>query len=72
MTRSERYTGEAWPTYEEDIVNEAGKIIRKKGDRYDAHHLIEISFGGPNEWWNLFPASFDEHQAIHSASNLAN
>ncbi len=61
----EKNTGELWPRYKEDIKNEAGKIIRKKGDRYDAHHLIEISFGGPNAWWNLHPASFEEHKALH-------
>lgn len=62
----EENTGEIWPRYEEDLLNEAGKIIRKKGDRYDAHHLIEISFGGSNAWWNLHPATFWEHRAIHS------
>ena len=64
-------TGEIWPRYEEDVLNEAGKIIRKKGDLYDAHHLIEISFDGPNAWWNLYPASFDEHQALHGADSIA-
>ena len=63
----EKNTGAIWPRYEEDIINKAGKIIRKKGDRYDAHHLIEISFGGPNAWWNLHPASIEEHNNLHHA-----
>ena len=69
----EKYTGEVWPRYEEDILNEAGKVIRNKGDLYDAHHLIEVSFGGPNSWWNLLPVSCLDHQAgIHGAGSLAN
>ena len=50
-----------WPKYEEDVyVN--GKVWRLEGQYYDAHHIIEVSFGGPNVWYNLFPAaSPDEH-----------
>ena len=50
------------------------EVIRKAGQRYDAHHLIESSFGGSNAWWNLHPAAFpSEHQAgIHAANSLAN
>ena len=57
----EKETGDEWPTYEENVyVN--GKIWRIKGQYYDAHHIIEVSFGGPNVWYNLFPAaSPDEH-----------
>ena len=34
---------------------------------------VEISFEGPNEWWNLYPAAFgEEHQAgIHGAGSTA-
>jgi len=62
----EARTGQAWPRYQENVY-ENGKIYRMKGQYYDAHHIIEISFGGPNEWYNLFPAaSPDEHQyGIH-------
>jgi len=59
-------TGEEWPKYKENVyVN--GKIWRTKGQYYDAHHIIEISFGGPNVWYNLFPAASPyEHQyGIH-------
>ncbi|WP_062518903.1 HNH endonuclease [Paenibacillus jilunlii] len=71
----ESKTGQKWPTYEEDIISEnTGKVIRKKGDKYDAHHIIENSFGGEHEWWNMHPAKFpDEHQGgIHGAGSPAN
>ena len=57
----ERETGQEWPTYEDNVyVNK--KIWRFKGQYYDAHHIIEVSFGGPNVWYNLFPAaSPNEH-----------
>jgi len=63
----EEKTGQDWPTYSEDIINKDGKIIRKKGDKYDAHHVIENNYGGNDEWWNMHPAKFpDEHQGgIH-------
>lgn len=38
-------TGEKWPTYEQDFYQN-GKLMRKAGDQYDAHHLIENQFGG--------------------------
>lgn len=63
----EEKTGQEWPTYTEDLVNKDGKIIRKKGDKYDAHHIIENNYDGNDEWWNMHPAKFpDEHQGgIH-------
>lgn len=69
----EKNTGDKWPVYAQDVLNEAGEVIRKKGQRLDAHHLIESSFGGPNEWWNLHPAAFPfEHQrGIHATDSLA-
>jgi predicted ribonuclease toxin of YeeF-YezG toxin-antitoxin module len=50
-----------------------GTEIRKPGDLYDAHHIIENKFGGNNEWWNMHPAKFpDEHQrGIHGAGSPA-
>lgn len=61
----EKNTGEKWPVYVEDVYNNAGEIIRQAGQRFDAHHLIESCFGGPNAWWNLHPASCLEHKSIH-------
>ena len=69
----EKNTGDKWPVYKQDVLNDKGEVIRKAGQRFDAHHLIESSFGGPNAWWNLHPAAFpEEHQAgIHAANSLA-
>ena len=59
-------TGEEWPRYKEDVIVN-GKVWRTKGQFYDAHHIVEVSFGGPNVWYNLFPAASPyEHQyGIH-------
>lgn len=69
----EEKTGQEWPKYSEDVLNEAGEVIRTAGQPYDAHHIIELSTSGPNEWWNLHPASFPgEHQnGIHAVGRLA-
>lgn len=66
----EANTGQSWPRYAEDVVNpETGQIIIERGTRYDAHHLIENSYGGPHEWWNVHPAANPtQHQGgIHRA-----
>ncbi|MGZ0050504.1 RHS repeat-associated core domain-containing protein [Brevibacillus gelatini] len=68
-------TGQKWPVYNENVISEkTGKIIRRQGDKYDAHHIIENTFGGEHEWWNMHPAKFpDEHQAgIHGSGSPAN
>ena len=60
-------TGQVWP------------IDPRSGNKYDAHHIIENKFGGPNEWWNIHPArggsntsGLNEHQGgIHRASGPA-
>jgi hypothetical protein len=59
----EQHTGQKWPRYLKDVRNAKGKVIAKKGQPYDAHHVIENIYGGPHEWWNLTPARFpDQHQ----------
>ena len=71
----EKSTRQEWPTYSEDVVSDTtGKVLRKAGDKYDAHHIIELSNGGDNSWWNLLPAKFpSEHQGgIHGSGSLAN
>ncbi|RSI14020.1 Ribonuclease YxiD [Streptococcus sanguinis] len=66
-------TGQTWPTYSEDVIGKNGNVVRKAGSKYDAHHIIENSYGGNNEWWNIHPARFpNEHQAgIHRAGSPA-
>lgn len=69
----ERKTGSTWPQYAEDVLNEAGNVIRRAGQNFDAHHIIELCTEGPNTWWNLHPASYpvEHQQLIHGAESLA-
>ncbi|RDU23251.1 T7SS effector LXG polymorphic toxin [Anaerosacchariphilus polymeriproducens] len=70
----EAKTGQKWPTYTEDVISaKTGKVVRKAGSKYDAHHIIENSYGGENKWWNIHPAKFpNEHQAgIHASESPA-
>ena len=58
-----------WPTYNEDVYSPSGKLIRRAGDRYDAHHIQPLTFGGENRSSNLTPLHAAEHydkQGIHS------
>lgn len=57
-----------WPKYKEDIYLN-GKLMRKAGDRYDAHHVHPLSLGGRNEARNLTPISAEKHfdkQGVHA------
>ncbi len=68
-------TDQKWPTYAEAVISEkTGEPVRRKGDKYDAHHIIENSFQGEHEWWNIHPAKFpNEHQSgIHGTGSPAN
>ncbi|PZD93017.1 hypothetical protein DNH61_24835 [Paenibacillus sambharensis] len=69
----EQNTGQSWPKYTEPVYSKDGKILRNVGDNYDAHHIIESSYGGPNTWWNMHPASFPtQHQGgIHRSGGPA-
>ncbi|PVM82863.1 calcium-binding protein, partial [Caulobacter radicis] len=73
ISQWEKNTGQTWPTYQENVISSRGGLLRKAGDRYDAHHIIELSNGGPNSWWNLHPAAFPkQHQGgIHRAGGPA-
>lgn len=45
------------------------------GKDYEAHHIIENKYGGPNEWWNIHPArggkkNVNQHQSgIHNSNS---
>ena len=56
----EKESGSKWPT-------------EPSGNKYDAHHIIELNVGGKNEWWNLTPAKNGiEHQGgIHRSGGVA-
>ncbi|WP_157754320.1 putative Ig domain-containing protein [Lysobacter capsici] len=64
-------TGQSWPTYTQDVLSRNGTVVRRIGQPYDAHHVIESCYGGPNNWWNIHPARFpDQHQGgIHRAGS---
>ncbi len=57
-----------WPTYDQDVATSEGKTIRKKGDRYDAHHVKPLELGGNNTVENITPMHAKDHfdkQGIH-------
>ena len=37
-------------------------LLRSKGQPYDAHHIMESSYGGPCEWYNLHPPCFPDQE----------
>jgi len=59
----EEHNHEKWPVYKEPVLTRKGKIARLKGGRYDMHHIVECSWNGSAEWYNMHPAKHpDEHQ----------
>ena len=62
--------GVEWPRYTEDvyITTKSGQVVlvRKKGQRYDAHHVEPLSAGGKNSASNITPLHYNDHRAIHS------
>lgn len=64
--------GKPWPKYEEDVYSDNGKLIRKKGSDYDAHHIQPLSMGGKNEVGNITPLHAKEHydkQGVHAPNS---
>lgn len=64
----EKY-GRSWPKYDHDIYSSSGKLIRKAGSDYDAHHIQPLGMGGKNEVSNITPLNAEVHydkQGIHS------
>lgn len=65
----EEENGCSWPKYEKDIYSTNGKLIRKEGNDYDAHHIQPLGMNGKNEASNITPLSAEVHydkQGIHS------
>ncbi len=64
-------TGQKWPTHEA-LNNKTEKLEIKD---YEAHHIIENKYGGPNKWWNLQPlrggkSNVNQHQSgIHKSKS---
>ena len=58
-----------WPKYEHDIYSANGKLIRKAGNDYDAHHIKPLCMGGKNEVDNIMPLNAEVHydkQGVHA------
>ena len=65
----EEMNGRSWPKYEQDVYSANGKLIRKAGSDYDAHHIQPLGMGGKNEASNLTPLSAEVHydkQGVHA------
>lgn len=68
-----------WPRYAENVYSDSGKLIRRAGDRYDAHHNTPLGLGGANTAENITPMHAKDHydkQGIHRPGspydNIAN
>ena len=61
--------GRPWPKYDEDVYSSNGKMIRKAGGDYDAHHIQPLGMNGKNEASNITPLHANEHydkQGVHA------
>ncbi|MBI2707991.1 MAG: HNH endonuclease [Proteobacteria bacterium] len=63
----ETATGRSWPKYtaKTECVTKGTCITKRQGHKYDAHHIVPQSHGGPNAWWNLIPLDVRQHNLIH-------
>ena len=64
----EEFNHREWPKYKEDVLNDEGKIIRKAGDNYDAHHIQPLQLGGENVAENITPLDVNSHKEVHSST----
>lgn len=65
----EKQNGREWPVYENDVYNEYGELVKKKGWKYDAHHIQPLSMGGKNEASNITPLRYNvhsDHKGVHA------
>lgn len=65
----EEANGRPWPKYENDVYSANGKLIRKAGSDYDAHHIQPLGMGGKNEASNITPINAENHydkQGVHA------
>lgn len=71
----EEANGRPWPKYEHDVYSSNGKLIRKAGSDYDAHHIQPLGMGGKNEASNITPLNAENHydkQGVHSPDSPYN
>ena len=64
----EELNHQEWPKYKEDVVNDDGKVTRKAGDNYDAHHIQPLQLGGENVASNITPLDINSHREVHSST----
>lgn len=67
----EMNTGKKWPYSGGSLKNERGRLLSNKPVRHQLHHIILISYGGPNQWWNSHPAENDAHVKIHAKESVS-
>jgi hypothetical protein len=67
----ELHTGQKWPTSSGPFHTNNGKFTTNRSHRHQLHHIILISFGGPNVWWNAHPATNDAHVKIHHKKSVS-
>lgn len=68
----EKENGREWPKYEKDVYSSNGRLIRKAGSDYDAHHIQPLSMGGKNEAKNITPLHAEVHydkQGVHAPNS---
>lgn len=68
----EKVNGCSWPKYKENVYSSNGKLIRKAGSDYDAHHIQPLSMGGKNVASNITPLHADVHydkQGVHASDS---
>ena len=54
--------GQDWPRYDSDVFDEkTGTKLRIAGDRFDAHHVQPLEYGGANRPDNITPMHVNEH-----------
>ena len=68
----ENINHQEWPKYENDVTNSEGKVIRKAGDNFDAHHIRPLQLGGENTAENITPMDVKSHQEVHSSGGSCN
>ena len=68
----EEKNGRDWPKYDHDIYSASGKLIRKEGQDYDAHHIHPLGMGGENTADNITPINVEVHydrQGVHAPNS---
>ena len=52
-----------WPQYTEDRYSSDGRLVERKGDRKELHHIVPLCLGGENSLENIVPLGYTEHRS---------